>query len=57
MTAKASCPTFPSGEVKAGLSMRDGVIAALLFLDTLARVVGVSMSLYFVTVEQRVALW
>jgi hypothetical protein len=37
--------------------MRDGVIAALLFLATLAGVVGVSMSLYFVTVEQRVALW
>jgi hypothetical protein len=37
--------------------MRDGVTAALLFLATLATVVGVSMSLYFITVEQRVALW
>ena len=37
--------------------MRDGFIAALLFLGTLAGVVTVGMSLYFVTVEQHVALW
>ena len=37
--------------------MWDGVIAALLFLGTLTGVVTVVMSVYLVTVEQRVALW
>ena len=37
--------------------MRDGVIAALLFFGTLAGVVTVGMSFYFVTIDQRVTLW
>jgi hypothetical protein len=37
--------------------MRDGVIAGLLFLGTLAGVVVLGVSFYVVTVEQRVALW
>jgi hypothetical protein len=37
--------------------MRDGVIAGLLFLGTLAGVVALGMSFYVVTLEQRVVLW